>query len=90
MDNHKINIKDYPIKRAKSPVCYYPNCITTYNAILECGDIEKNPGPGFGRPSCKKHNAPLKNLQTKKLRLLNFQSVIKVLVTNACYNRNLI
>ena len=43
-------------------MCYYPNCITTYNAILKCGDIEKNPGPGFGRPSCKKHNAPLKNL----------------------------
>ena len=66
-----FKVKDYRIRKAKSPVCYYPNCVATYNAMLDCGDIEKNPGPGFDRQSRKKHNT------TTKLRLLNVQSVVK-------------
>ena len=41
-------------------MCYCP--IT----ILECGDIEKNPGPGFDRQSRKKHNATTKKSASKK------------------------
>ena len=47
-------------------MCYYPNGVATYNAILECGDIEKNPGPGFDRQSRKKHNATTKKYTSKK------------------------
>ena len=60
-------------------MCYYPNCVATYNAILESRDIEKNPGPGFDRQSRKKQYNHWKNIQAKNLRLLNAQSVIKVL-----------
>ena len=58
--------KDYHIKRTKSLVCYDPNCVVTYNAILESKDIEKNPGPGFDRQSRKKHNATKKKSTSKK------------------------
>ena len=33
------------VKRGKSPVNYYNNSVSTFNLILECGDVEKNPGP---------------------------------------------
>ena len=61
-----FEIKDYRIKRVKSPLCYYPNCVATYNAILESGDIEKNPGPGFDKQSRKKHNAATKKIYKQK------------------------
>ena len=62
-----FKIKDYRIKRAKSPVCYNPNCVATYNDILECGDKKKkNPGRGFDRQSRKKHNATTKESASKK------------------------
>ena len=54
--------KDYRIRRAKSFVCYYPNCVVTYNAILEPRDIEKNPD----RQSRKEHNATNKKSTSKK------------------------
>ena len=47
-------------------MCYYPNCVVTYNAIPESGDIEKNPGPGFDRQSRKKYNATTKKSTSKK------------------------
>ena len=45
---------------------YCPNCVATYKTILECGDIEKNPGPGFDRESRKKHDATTKKSASKK------------------------
>ena len=62
-------------------MCYYPNCVATYNAILECGDIEKNPGPGFDRQSHQKHNATAKTTKTKTKT--SFMYIL--LGTNACY-----
>ena len=47
-------------------MCYYPNYVATYNTILECGDIEKNLGPGFDRQSRQKHNATTKKYTSKK------------------------
>ena len=44
---------------------YYPNCVATYNDILECGDTKKNPGSGFDRPSRKRHNATTKKSTSK-------------------------
>ena len=47
-------------------MCYSPNFVATYNTILESGDIENNPGPGFDRQSCKKRNATTKKSTSKK------------------------
>ena len=74
-----FKIKDYRIKRAKSPVCYNPNCVATYNDILECGDKKKRIQDVVSIDSLVRNiMQPLKNLQAKKLRLLNVQSVTKV------------
>ena len=43
-----VNLKKH-IKRTKSSVQYYSNCIATYRIILS-GDIETNPGPGLRQP----------------------------------------
>ena len=40
------------LKRSKSRVLYYPNTTATFNVILQAGDIESNPGPGFSSPKC--------------------------------------
>ena len=61
-----FKIKDYRIKGPKSPVCYYANYVATYNAVLESGDIEKNPGPGFDIQSRKNHNATTNKSTSKK------------------------
>ena len=33
-------------------VLYYPNTTAAFNVILQAGDIELNPGPGFSPPKC--------------------------------------
>ena len=40
------------LKRPKSRVLYYPNTTAAFNVILQAGDIESNPGPGFSPPKC--------------------------------------
>ena len=40
------------LKRSKSGVLYYLNTTATFNVILQAGDIESNPGPGFSPPKC--------------------------------------
>ena len=40
------------IKRTKSSVQYYSNCIATYGITLS-GDIETNLGPGLRKPKCQ-------------------------------------
>ena len=61
----KIKIKRQ-IKRAKSTAYYYPNSVATFNVILESGDIELNPGPGFNKQLRKKQNAIIKKTINKK------------------------
>ena len=41
----KLNNKQHYVKRNKSPIRYYDNSVATFNVIIECGDIEQNPGP---------------------------------------------
>ena len=57
------------IKRAKSRVNYYANCIATYNLIL-AGDIELNPGPGLhAKPKTPKCNVCDKAVGTNRKRV---------------------
>ena len=39
-------------KRNKAPVPYYCNSTATFNVLLECGDVEANPGPVKKSPKC--------------------------------------
>ena len=39
-------------KRSKSRVLYYRNTTAMFNVILQAGNIESNPGPGFSPPKC--------------------------------------
>ena len=34
------------IKFSKGRILYYDNHISTFNVILQAGDVEQNPGPG--------------------------------------------
>ena len=40
------------LKRSKSRLLYYPNTTVMFNVILQAGDIEPNPGPGFSPLKC--------------------------------------
>ena len=40
------------LKRSKNRLLYYPNTTATFNVILQAGDIESNPGPGFSPLKC--------------------------------------
>ena len=50
---HKSTHKAHIIKRNKAPITYYNNSVATFNLILECGDIEVNPGPRKQAPKCQ-------------------------------------
>ena len=43
--NSKFN-RRYFVKFSKGRVQYYKNHVSTFNVILQSGDIEPNPGPG--------------------------------------------
>ena len=45
---------------------YYNNSVATFNNILESGDIELNPGPGFNKQLRKKQNAIIKKTINKQ------------------------
>lgn len=54
------------IKRAKAPILYYHNSISTVNLILS-GDTECNPGPGFHATKCTTCNKVVKCNQKRLL-----------------------
>ena len=44
---------------------YYPNTTSTFNDILEAGDIKSNPGPVFSPPKCSLCTKTVRSNKTK-------------------------